>query len=165
MRWLPKLNRAQMAERRREGARLLRAGRLSQAAIARQLGVSRAAVTSWKQALAESGLRGLAERPVPGRPAQLSTSDWQRLLRILKRGALRAGFETDRWTLPRIQSIVQDEFGVSHSTVWLSRRLAQLGWSVQQPVARALEQEDELVAAWLQQDWPRIKKKLADKGR
>ena len=165
MRWLPRLNRAQLTERRRECARLLRAGQLSQATIARQLGVSRAAVTVWKHTLAESGLRGLAARPVPGRPAQLSASDWQRLLRILKRGALRAGFETDRWTLLRIQSIGRREFDVCHSTVWLSRRLAQLGWSVQQPIARALEQDDELVAAWLQQDWPRIKKKLAAKGR
>ena len=164
MEWLPKLNREQLAERRREGARLLRAGKLSQAAIARQLGVSRAAVTLWKQALAVSGLRGLAARRVPGRPPQMSAHDWQRLLRMLKRGALRAGFETNRWTLPRIRSIIQREFDVGYSSAWVSRRLAQLGWSVQQPVARALEQDDALVAAWLQQDWPRIKKKLADKG-
>jgi transposase len=146
-------------------ARLLRAGHLNQAAIAGQLGVSRVAVILWKQALAESGLRGLAARPVPGRPAQMRSEDWQRLLRILKRGARRAGFETERWTLPRIGSVVQREFQVSYSTAWLSRRLAQLGWRVQLPVARALEQDDELVAAWLQHDWPRIKKKLADNAR
>ena len=165
MRWLPKLDRRQLTERRREGARMLRSGRMSQAAIARELGVSRAAVTLWKQALAESGLRGLAARPVSGRPAQLSQADWQRLLRILKRGARRAGFETERWTLPRIQSVVKREFQVSYSPVWLSRRLADLGWSVQMPVARALEQDDELVEAWLKHDWPRIKKKLAAKAR
>lgn len=165
MTWLPKLDRQQLTARRREGARLLRAGHLSQAAIARELGVSRAAVTLWKQELAESGLRGLTARPVPGRPALLSRADWQRLLRILKRGARRAGFETERWTLPRIQSVVKREFQVSYSTVWLSRRLAALNWSVQLPVARALEQDDELVEAWLQHDWPRIKKKLADKVR
>ena len=164
MRWLPKLDRRQLTERRREGARMLRAGRMSQAAIARELGVSRAAVTLWKQALAESGLRGLAARPVSGRPAQLSQAEWQRLLRILKRGARRAGFETERWTLPRIQGVVKREFQVSYSTVWLSRRLGELGWSVQMPVARALEQDDELVEAWLKHDWPRIKKKLADKA-
>jgi hypothetical protein len=43
---------------------LLRAGRLSQATIARQPGVSRTAVTKWKKQLAESGWRGLkARRP------------------------------------------------------------------------------------------------------
>ena len=62
-------------------------------------------------------------------------------------------------------SVVKREFQVSYSTVWLSRRLAALNWSVQLPVARALEQDDELVEAWLQHDWPRIKKKLADKVR
>src|SRR3954452_15737443 len=112
MPWLPKMNRAQLAERRREAARLLRAGHLSQAEIARQLGVSRAAVTHWKQELAASGLRGLDPQPVPGRPPQLSAADWQRLLRTLKRGARKAGFETERWTLPRIQTVVQREFEV-----------------------------------------------------
>lgn len=66
--------------------------------------------------------------------------------------------------MPRIQSVVKREFQVSYSTAWLSRRLAELGWSVQLPVARALEQDDELVEAWLKHDWPRIKKKLADKA-
>src|SRR5712692_9654713 len=135
MTWLPKLDRNQLTEQRREGARLLRAGRVNQAAIARQVNVSRAAVTCWKHELAESGLRGLAARPVPGRPALMSRADWQRLLRLLKRGARRVGFETERWTLPRIQSVMRREFQVSYSTVWLSRRLAQLGWSVQLPVA------------------------------
>ena len=46
MGWFPShLSREQMAERRLVAARLLRTRRLSQAAVARELGVSRATVT------------------------------------------------------------------------------------------------------------------------
>ena len=46
MKWKPSyFTREQMEERRREGGRLLREGKLSKVEIARQLGVSRASVT------------------------------------------------------------------------------------------------------------------------
>ncbi|MCL6510557.1 MAG: helix-turn-helix domain-containing protein [Anaerolineae bacterium] len=67
-----------MEERRREGARLLKAGRLTQAAIARQPGVSRRAVTKWKKQLAESGWRGLKARRARGRPRKATTRAPQR---------------------------------------------------------------------------------------
>jgi len=160
MMWQPNhLSREQLTERRREGARLLRQGRLSQAEIARQLGASRMAVCKWAKQLKSAGLRGLAARPTPGRPPQLTLAQWRQVLRLLKRGARRAGFESERWTLPRIQRVVHQEFGVRYSQSYLSRRLRALGWSRQQPVARALERDDALVTAWLKRDWPRIKKK------
>lgn len=42
-----------MAERRAEGVRLLEGGEMSQAQIARYLGVSEAAVSQWKRKLEE----------------------------------------------------------------------------------------------------------------
>jgi transposase len=105
MAWLPNLSKQQLEERRREAARLLRQGQLSQAEIAQELGVSRTAVCQWAKQLEQQGLRGLAARAVSGRPAQMSRADWRRLLTMLKRGAKRAGFPTERWTLIRIHSL------------------------------------------------------------
>src|SRR5215213_4925866 len=100
MTWQPKRwTAAQLEERRLEAARLLRAGKLSQAEIARHLGVSRAAVTHWKHRLEAEGLRGLRRRSPPGGRSHLTASQWQHLLRLLRRGARRAGFATERWTL------------------------------------------------------------------
>src|SRR5215218_10044185 len=58
--WRPaRLTPGQMEERRLAAAALLRQGRLSQAAIARRLGVSGASVCRWAATLAQDGRRGV----------------------------------------------------------------------------------------------------------
>src|SRR3954471_20756547 len=65
--WRPThLTSEQMEERRLAGATLLRQGQLSQADIARHVGVSRASVCRWAAILAQEGPRGLEARPIPG---------------------------------------------------------------------------------------------------
>jgi transposase len=97
-RWTP----GQLEERRLAAAALLRRGRLTQAAVARRLGVSRTSVSRWAAALRRRGRRGLRAQPKAGRPPRLDARAWARLGRLLARGALAAGFETERWTLRRI---------------------------------------------------------------
>jgi putative transposase len=162
MTWAPThLTREQMETRRRAGAKLLRAGRLSQAEIARQLGVSRATVSDWAKRLAAGGLRALKRCKAPGRPTRLTVTQQRALIRQLKRGALAAGFPTDRWTLRRIGQVIERMFGVHYHVNSLHRLLDRLDWSLQQPLPRAAERDEELIRAWLAQDWPRIKKSAA----
>jgi transposase len=150
-----------MEERRRVGAQLLRKGKLSQAAIAQQLGVSRMAVSHWAKQLAQGGVHALRERKAPGRRARLTLKDQKALVSKLKRGAVAAGFPTERWTMSRVRQLIAQEFGVSYHVHSINRLLAKLGWSWQRPLPRATEQDEELVQAWLAQDWPRIKKGAA----
>jgi transposase len=164
MTWRPRhLTRSQREERRLEAGRRLQAGQLSQADIARRLGVSRMAVSKWAQQLhqRQGDMASLHIRPIPGRPPRLSVEQWQRVLAILNEGALKAGFETDRWTLLRIRAVILVAFGVRYHAHYLARRLKALGWSPQQPAVYARERDDALVRAWLMHDWPRIKKRLA----
>jgi len=162
MEWKPeRLTRQQMEERRRAGGQLLKAGRLSQAEIARRLGVSRATVSDWAKRMQAGGLRALRRRKAPGRPAQLTPADKRVLRRLLRRGALAAGFATERWTLGRVRQVIEREFGVRYHTHSISRLLTRLGWSLQQPLPRAVERDEDLIRAWLAQDWPRIKKGAA----
>lgn len=159
------LTREQMEERRREGARLLRQNKLSRAEIARHLGVSRSAVSQWARQLETGGLRALHRRTSSGRPAKLSLAQKQALVRLLKRGAVRAGFPTERWTLQQIQTLIAREFQVFYHVTYLSRLLKQLGWSPQVPLPRAKERDETLIRAWLRHDWPRIKKSAAARRR
>lgn len=102
MAWQPKkLSDVQKEDRRREAARLLRLGKHSQASIARQLGVSRMAVTKWKQQLESTGMRGLKAAHRTGRKPKLTHEQTLDLRRQLRKGAIKAGFPTERWTLGR----------------------------------------------------------------
>jgi transposase len=147
-----------MEGRRRKGGHLLKAGKLSQTEIAQQTGVSQAAVSRWAKRLATGGMRGLRRRRSSGRPPKLTGSQQRELKRHLKRGALAASFPTDRWTLWRVQRLIKCLFGVVYHPNYLGRLLDQLDWSLQQPLPRAIEQDDEAVRTWREKDWPRIKK-------
>jgi transposase len=163
--WQPeRLTAGQREERRLAAARLLRAGRLSQAEIAREMGVSEASVSRWKHRLQQAGTRGLSQRRPPGRPSRLSPAQWRQLFHLLRRSALAAGFETERWTLRRIAQLIEREFGVRYHFGSLGPVLRARGWSPQQPKLRAKERDDAVVEAWLPHDWPRVKRGLAAQG-
>ncbi len=138
---------------------------MTQVQIARYLGVSEAAVSKWKKKLTEKGPQALEMQTATGRPPKLDQEAQQHLVEKLKQGALAAGFPTEQWTQARVKKVIQQEFGVCYHQNYISRLLKELGWSVQKPDPRALERDEELILAWLQQDWPRIKKGTAARRR
>ena len=158
--WRPAhLTPEQMEERRLAAARLLRQGRFSQADIARQLGVSRASVSRWAATLAQQGRRGLATRVRTGREPRLDEKAWARLGRLLDRGAMAAGFATERWTLRRIAALIEREFGVHYHPRYLERPLKAHGFSVQRPATRAKERDELVIAVWPKRDWVVLKRR------
>ena len=166
MTWKPKrLTREQMEERRLLGGRWLQTGKLSQAEIARRLSVSRTTVSEWAKQLAKGDLRQLRRRKSRGRPPKLTTAQQQSLLQQLKRGAQAAGFASERWTLRRIQKVIEGEYEITYHRNHLGRLLARLGWSPQVPLPQAVERDEDWVLAWLKKDWPRIKKGAANRRR
>lgn len=159
MTWQPKkLTREQLAERRAEAVRFLEAGEMKQVEIARHLGVTEAAVSKWKKQLVEEGPQALEMRTSTGRPPKLDEADRQALVKKLEAGAVAAGFATEQWTQARVKQVIEREFGVVYHQNYISRLLGDLGWSVQQPDSRAIERDEDLIRAWLSQEWPRIKK-------
>ena len=108
MSWSPKqLTRKQMEERRMEGAKLLRQGKMTQEAIAQRLGVSRIRVNQWQGQHKAKGLKGLKAQVSSGRPSKLTTAQQQKLVQLLGQGAIAAGFATERWTLPPIRQVIR----------------------------------------------------------
>ncbi len=118
------------------------------------------AVCRWAQQLQDGprGLAALKSRPRSGRPPRLTPQQWRELLKILQKGAIRSGLETERWILPRIRDGIARRWGVRYHPAYLSVKLRELGWSPQVPAVQARERDDELIRAWNERDWPRIKK-------
>lgn len=150
---------AQCEARRLVAARLFRAGRLSQAEIARTLGVSEAAVSQWHTRWQHGGDRRLRARATRAAATKLSPTQWGVLGRILDRGAMASGFDTEQWTLKRIAAVIERRFGVHYHYRYLERPLKAHGFSVQRPASRAKERDERLVAEWLLHTWPALKKK------
>jgi transposase len=153
----PKGSAAELEQRRRQAIALLKRG-MKPAEVARAVGTTRTSVTRWKHAWEATGKQGLASKPHPGMPPRLTDPQRQKLVRILKRGARRNGYATDLWTLERVAEMIEKHFDVSYHPGHVWRVLRSIGWTNQKPARRARERNEQAIAAWRAQDWPRIKK-------
>jgi transposase len=64
-----------------------------------------------------------------------------------------------------VQQLIKREFGIVYHLNYLSRLLRKLGLSPQVPLPRAVERDEELIRAWIEHDWPRIKKGAAQRRK
>ena len=148
----------QLEQRRRRAVELIREG-YSDAAIARLLNTTPPSVWRWRKVYRRRGRKGLAAKPVPGRPARLNPRQRRSLVNRLLKGAMAHGFATDLWTCPRIAQVVEVHYGVHYHVDHIPRLMASLGFSCQKPERRAIERDEEAIRRWVLQDWPRIKKR------
>jgi transposase len=130
--------------------------------VAEFLGVDPSSVRRWVAAFRQQGLAGLAARPVAGRPPKLTTTQEKIVRRWLAESPTEHGFATELWTAPRLAQIIEQEWGIRFHPDYLTAWLRQRGFTPQKPRRKARERDDDALAQWLAQDWPRIKKRPAD---
>ena len=104
------------------------------------------------------GEQALAAKPHPGGRPKLTAREWQRLLRMLKEGPRKHGYDTDLWTLRRIAELIEERFGVTYHPSHVWKILQALGWSCQKPERRARERDEQAIEDWRERQWPKIKK-------
>lgn len=147
----------ELERRRRRAVGLLNMG-CGIREVARRVGVAPGSVVRWRDAYEKAGTKGLDARPHPGRPARLSQKQREKLIRLLAKGPRAHGYRTELWTLGRVAEVIHRRFGVRYDPAHVWRILNALGWSCQKPERRARERDEERIARWRKQDWPRIKK-------
>jgi transposase len=133
--------------------------------VADFLGVEPRSVRRWLGAYREGGAQCLLSRPVSGRPPKLTLTQEKIVRRWLADSPSEHGFDTDLWTASRLGQLIREEFGVGLNSRYLSTWLRDRGFTPQKPQRIPRERDPKAIAAWLESDWPRIKKKPADKGR
>jgi transposase len=152
----------ELERRRRRGARLLAAG-VAQAEVARRVGVTRTSVSRWEKLRQEGGPEALKRPTRFGRPRRLSDVQCEKLIELLKSGALAAGFASEFWTLPRLRSLIERAtVTLTEPSVW--RLLQALGWSVQRPTGQARQRDEKAIRTWKARRWPELKKSRRDKA-
>jgi transposase len=113
--------------RRQRAIALLDAGK-SPTEVAEFLGVGRNTVYRWRRRYRQEGQRGIAARPIPGRPPRLRAEQRDILGRCLAQGARAHGFATDHWTQQRVVTLIRRLFGISFCRFHAGRILATIGW-------------------------------------
>lgn len=159
-----RLDRVKLERRRLQAARLLQKG-VSEAEVARRVGVHRQSVNRWAQHLAAGGREALTRAPRTGRPPQLSAEDVRRIERGLTRGPEALGYRTSLWTAWRVADLIERECGVTYSTVHAWRVLRAVGWTPQRPAGRALERNEAAIRRWKRVRWPELKKTPKSTGK
>lgn len=152
-----------LEHRRLEAAKLLKQG-LTEAEVARRVGVHRQSVNRWAQTLEEQGRRGLKRAARAGRKPKLSRAQLRELERMLERGPEAYGYDTGLWTLERVAELIDERFGVSFHRGHVWRVLRELGWSCQRPSGRARERDEAAIRRWKRKRWPELKKTPSRRG-
>lgn len=144
--------------RRAEAADMFAGGK-RQVDVVTALGVSAQTASRWYRAWQEQGRDGLAGAGRAGRRRKLTDEQLAGVEAALAEGPRANGFGTEMWTLARVAEVIERITGVRYSQTqtWAILR-ERLGWSRQRPARRALERNEEAIATWVKQDWPRIKK-------
>jgi transposase len=95
----------------------------------------------------------------------LSARQQRDLVKMVLQGPLAFGFTTGLWTCRRIAELMGRQFGVDYHPDHVGRLLHRCGFTPQRPHRGAKERNEQEIARWVRQDWPRIKKKPAASAR
>jgi transposase len=149
-----------LQQRRMRAVRMFDRGE-RQVDVVRELGVSAQTASRWYRAWQEGGRAALSRVGRAGRPRGLSDAQLRQVEKALLRGPKANGYPTDMWTLARVAEVIEKVTGVRYqpTQTWTILR-QRLGWSRQRPARRAVERDEEVIAAWVKNDWPRIKRAL-----
>lgn len=148
---------AAMEKRRMKAARMFEKGK-TQAEVARALGVSRQSASVWYHYWKEGGKNGLKAAGRAGRKPRVTPAQLARVKRELLKGPLAHGYKTELWTLPRIAKVIEKTTGVCYHPGHVWRIVRSMGWSCQKPAKVAAERNEEEIADWLANTWPKVGK-------
>jgi transposase len=80
-------------------------------------------------------------------PSRWSARQWERLDAELRRGPLAWGYVEDQcWKLGRVKTLIGRLFHIGYTIEGVGKLPHRHGWSVQVPVRRAIERDEEAIA-------------------
>lgn len=111
--------------------------------VAKDLRVSVRSVERWRRAWREGGMEALRSAG-PASSSTVTDAQFAVLEEELGKGPSAHGFEDERWTLARVQTVIRRRLRLvlSVATVW--RLLNRHGWSWQTLARRALERRPRM---------------------
>jgi transposase len=146
-------------EGRRKRAWELKQQGWKQQDIAAALGVTKGAVSQWMRRAREGGVEALRRHPPRGPTPKLTAEQLAHLPGLLAPGAEAYGYRGQVWTTKRVAEVIWRTCGVSYHPGHVSRLLRSVRLSVQQPIERATQRDEQAIATWQTETWPALKKR------
>lgn len=134
--------------------------------IAAELEVSLKSAYAWRRAWKAGGEEALASKGPSGPDRVLSEELVAKLVVTLQEGPAAAGWDEDQvWTLARVRTLIGRMFHktVGLTTVW--EILHRAGFTPQQPIARAVQRDEDAITHWKRHQWPAAKGSRAGRAR
>lgn len=122
--------------------------------VADAYGIARTTLYRWVK---RSQTVGLVRKVGSGRPRLLAELGKSAFVKLVLAPATDYGFETDLWTVGRLQQVIQEEYEtvVSYDTIW--RRLCEAGLTYQKPERQYFQMDEEVRAQWRRFEAPKIR--------
>ena len=122
------------------------------------LDVSLTSLKRWRKLLGdETDLNRLARKHGSGRFQTLTDQQSQKLLDVIKQGAIAAGYPTERWSSKIIADWIEKHFHLSYSPRSVRRWMKEHRLSYQKPIVRLHKYSDEEVIRFARSEWERLK--------
>jgi len=150
-----------LEERRRNAVQLMLDGSMRKTRLAESLDVSYTSIKNWWNAFEDNGnsLGALAPKKRTGRHPRMNRQQLRRLERMLLKGPMEFGFETDLWTTERVANLIEEEFGIKYHPDHVRKILHNsLNFSPQKPEGIARERDEKKRTNWVKNVLPEIKK-------
>lgn len=159
-----KLNRETQEAIRIRAVSAVRSGE-SPEVVAKTLGINRSTIYDWLAKHRDGGPSALKRRKAPGRTPKLDGKkiNWI-YTTIASKNPRQLQFEFALWTREMIQQLIWDKFKIKLSLPSIGRLLAQLGFTCQKPLYKAIQKDESLIKEWLKTTFPKIKKRANSEG-
>jgi transposase len=133
--------------------------------VAASLGMCRTYLYRWIAVAKERGMDALAMKVAKGPRPKLSDKQCAQLTRlIVGKDPRQYGLDFGLWTRRIVAGLIQEKFGVTMSLVGVGKLLARLHITPQKPLRRAYERDPQAVAKWVDEDYPRLRKRAKKRG-
>lgn len=132
-------------------------GGMTQAAAARETGVTAATMCSWMKRHNRRGEEGLVDRKRGKKRILLTKRQSERLRALIigrHPGQLRLDFAL--WTVDAVIALTADRFGVSMSKRTTHRLLHEWGFTPKRSTRRAWQQDSQAVEQWIAREYPAL---------
>lgn len=133
--------------------------------VMKSFGFSRTAIYPWLRKFEEGGWEALVERIAEGPEPKLSEKQRQQVRRwILGKDPRQYGFDYGLWSRRIVQALLKQRMDIDLGLTAVGRLLASLDITPQKPLRRAYERDPEKVRAWLEERYPKLKKRARKLG-